>query len=100
MKANDDAVRAIEAVYTARRRARGHAPESPEIRWIRRHMWATGATQKEMCDEIGMDQSFFSKILSGKRQITPLEIGRLVEIIGPFPIEELDDYYKAPKEAE
>jgi hypothetical protein len=53
-----------------------------------------------MCDEIGMDQSFFSKIMSGKRQITPMEIGRLVEIIGPFPIEELDDYYKAPKEAE
>lgn len=90
---SEDALLAMESIHDARRKAKGHPPESPEVRWIRRYMWSTGASQKDMCEKIGMDQSFFSKIMHGKRQVTPMEIGKLVEIIGPFPIEELDEYY-------
>jgi antitoxin component HigA of HigAB toxin-antitoxin module len=91
---DDERVEAMQALYDAHRAREGLDKESPEVRWIRRFMWRTELTQRWICEEIGMDESYFSKVMSGKRELTPIELGRLIKVIGPFPTSELKFYYE------
>jgi hypothetical protein len=79
-----------EALHAFNRSSKGYPPETPEVKWVRLYMWRTNTTQKQMAASIGMDQSYFSKIMTGKRRMSDREFARLLEIIpDPFPVEEL-----------
>lgn len=43
------------------------AAEPPFARWVRSRMEETGLGLRELCRDAGLDASFFSKVLAGKR---------------------------------